>query len=185
MIRRRCELIFIILILNSIASHAQKHFKDVTAQSGINHSFITHQGTFGGGAAILDYNNDGHEDIFITGGAGKNALYQNNGNGTFVDVISKAGFEALDTMVTQGVVCADVNKDGYVDIFITTISSSSAKDIMAAINMLYINNGDSTFTNRSEEFGFGDHLTFSTGAAFGDINQDGFPDLFVGNFFDE
>jgi len=184
MLNMRSGAIFIIIFLNSILSHSQNLFTDVTTQAGINHSFITHQGTFGGGAAILDFNNDGYEDIFITGGAGKNALYQNERDGTFTNVISMAGFNELDTMVTQGVVCADVNKDGYVDIFITTISSISSKEVMSAINMLYINNGDSTFSNRTQEFGFADHLSFSTGAAFGDINLDGYPDLFVGNFFD-
>lgn len=172
----------IFLLLTSTV-YAQSQFTDVTEEAGIDHYFTVFQGTFGGGAAVIDFDNDGYEDVFIAGGSGKNALYKNNGDGTFSNVIDEAGFADLDTVVTQGVVGADVNKDGYTDIFITTIASVNNDRFAAATNLLFINNGDGTFTNKTRSYGLNE-VTFSTGAAFGDVNGDGFPDLFVGNYFD-
>ncbi len=163
---------------------AQSLFTDVTEEAGINHYFQVFQGTFGGGAAVLDFDNDGLEDVFIAGGSGKDALYKNNGNGTFTNVIDESGFSDLDTVVTQGAVCADVNKDGYTDIFITTIASVNYDRFTAAANFLFINDGNGKFINKTKSYGLND-ITFSTGAAFGDVNKDGFPDLFVGNYFDK
>ncbi len=185
---RRVVLILFFVLLSS-GLYAQSLFTDVTEEAGIDHYFQVFQGTFGGGAAVLDFNNDGHEDVFITGGSGKNALYKNNGGGpdaypSFSNVIDEAGFSDLDTVVTQGAVCADVNKDGYTDIFITTIASVNNNTFTAAANFLFINNGNGTFTNKTKSYGLND-ITFSTGAAFGDVNQDGFPDLFVGNYFNK
>ena len=86
-----------------------------------------------------------------------------------------AGLVVNDTLITQGAVSADVNRDGYVDLFVTTIASSSFGKVLArARDILYINNGDGTFNDLSLEYGLG-LRTFSTGAAFGDINSDGFP----------
>ena len=79
-------------IVSCLVANAQNHFTDVSDEAGIDHFFVTHQGTFGGGVAVLDFNNDGHEDLFVAGGAGKNALYKNLGNGTFSNIIDAAGF---------------------------------------------------------------------------------------------
>jgi enediyne biosynthesis protein E4 len=165
-----------------LPSFSQSQFADVTQLAGIDHYFHVFQGIFGGGAAALDYNDDGWEDVFITGGAGKDALYKNNGDGTFTNVIDEAGFDGLNNSITQGVVCADVNRDGKVDVFITTIAKIDGDKFTASSNFLFINNGDGSFTDRTRSYGL-DHLSFSTGAAFGDINADGFPDLYVSNFF--
>ena len=181
-IRRIFWIVFFTLLAS--ATYAQTQFTDVTEEAGIDHYFQVFQGTFGGGAAVLDFDNDGYEDVFVAGGNGKNALYQNNGDGTFVNVIGEAGFSDLDTVVTQGVVSADVNKDGYTDVFITTIASVHNDRFAAAANFLFINNGNGTFSNKTKSYGLNE-ITFSTGAAFGDINGDGFPDLFVGNYFDK
>jgi len=163
---------------------AQTLFTDVTEEAGINHLFQVFQGTFGGGAAVLDFDKDGLEDVFIAGGSGNDALYKNNGDGTFTNVIEEAGFSDLDTVVTQGAVCADVNKDGHTDIFITTIASVNNDRFTAAANFLFMNDGNGKFINKTKSYGLND-ITFSTGAAFGDVNKDGFPDLFVGNYFDK
>ena len=145
------RIVVLLSLLSGFSAKCQNHFTDVSEESGINHFFIPLQGTFGGGVAVIDFNGDGSEDLFVAGGAGKNALYKNNGDATFTNIIEQAGFAALDTMVTQGATCADVNKDGYVDIFITTISSASNLDIIRASDQLYINNGDETFTNKTNE----------------------------------
>lgn len=185
MINNYCKYFTVfILMCVSVFGYSQNLFTDITEEAGIDHFFITLQGTFGGGVAVIDFNDDGNEDLFVAGGAGKNALYKNNGDATFTNIIKDAGFVELDTMVTQGVICADVNKDGKVDIFVTTISSLNAKSQISATDMLYINNGDETFTNKTHEFGLDKEHKFSTGSAFGDINLDGYPDLFVGVFFE-
>ncbi len=180
---RRVVLMVFSMLLSSVL-YAQELFTDVTEAAGIAHYFQVFQGTFGGGAAVLDFNHDGHEDVFIAGGSGKNALYKNNRNGTFTNVIEEAGFSDLDTVVTQGAVCADVNKDGYTDIFITTIASVNNDQFTAATNFLFINDGNGKFVNKTKSYGLNE-ITFSTGAAFGDVNKDGFPDLFVGNYFNK
>src|SRR5262245_15346745 len=100
--------------------NGQPAFKDVTAESGIHHQFIVFEGMFGGGACVFDVNNDGLEDIYITGGMNDDVLYLNNGNGTFKNIFETSGLELTSHYVTQGVAGADVNKDGWVDLFITT-----------------------------------------------------------------
>ncbi|WP_114748505.1 FG-GAP-like repeat-containing protein [Pleomorphovibrio marinus] len=174
--------LFIIALFVSEGVNAQRKFTDVTQQAGIDHAFEIFQGIFGGGAAVLDFDNDGFEDVFITGGEGMDALYRNNGDGTFTDITEDAGFEDLEGVITQGAIGADVNKDGLVDLFITTIAKVANGRFEATSNFLYINTGNGKFVNRTRSYGL-DQITFSTGAAFGDINNDGYPDLYVSNFF--
>jgi enediyne biosynthesis protein E4 len=169
-----------------VNSYCQKRFKDVTSEAGINHVFKVFEGFFGGGACVIDYNNDGFEDLYITGGMNDDVLYKNNGNGTFTNVFEQSGLAGTKKYVTQGVACADVNRDGYVDLFITTITSREKREAIArGINLLFINNGNGTFRDATKEFGLGQLYSFSTGASFGDFNGDGWPDLYVGNYFNE
>ena len=181
----RIVLYIILLMMGSYTnSIAQAHFKNVTKASGIQHQFVVYEGMFGGGACVLDFNNDGWEDLFITGGKNEDVLYQNKGDGTFKNVYHQAGLESTMHYVTQGVSGADVNKDGWVDLFITTITTKdSVKTIPRAENLLFINNGNSTFRNATEEYGLSDLISFSTGVSFGDFNADGYPDAYVGNYF--
>ena len=177
------QTVFVLVLLQP--GFSQSMFTDVTIEAGINHAFRVFQGTFGGGAAVIDFNNDGFEDLFIAGGVGSDAFYKNNGDGTFTNITIEAGLSLNDTLITQGAVSADVNKDGHIDLFVTTLASVSfGNAIPRASDILYLNNGDGTFTDATKAFGFGDLKTFSTGATFGDINADGYPDLFVGNYFD-
>lgn len=163
---------------------AQATFKDVTTAAGIQHQFVVYEGMFGGGACVIDFNNDGWEDIFITGGMNEDVLYQNNGDGTFKNVYHKSGLESTIHYVTQGVAGADVNKDGWVDLFITTITTKdSVKTIPRAENLLFLNNGNSTFRNVTAEYGLDELKSFSTGVSFGDFNADGYPDAYVSNYF--
>ncbi len=103
------------LIISLTLSKAQTSFSDVTQASGIQHSFKVLEATFGGGATVLDYNQDGWEDVFLVGGVEGNVLYHNNGDGTFKDVSKEAGLPAIENFATQGVIAADVNKDGSVN----------------------------------------------------------------------
>jgi len=183
---KKISIIFLSLSLPCLQVFSQTHFTDVTQQAGINHAFKVFEGMFGGGACVIDFNKDGFEDVYITGGMNDDMLYKNNGNGTFTNVFENSGMAVTKTFITQGVTGADVNRDGYVDLFVTTISKRDRKEpIPRAINLLFINNGNGTFRNATKEYGLDQSLTFSTSASFGDFNADGWPDLYVGNYFNE
>lgn len=177
-------VIFFFGITNFSTAVAQTSFKDVTTASGIKHQFGVYEGMFGGGACVIDVNNDGFEDIVITGGVNEDVLYMNNGDGTFKNIYHHSGLERTSHFVTQGVAGADVNKDGWVDLFFTTITSKdSIKIIPRERNLLFINNGNSTFRDATEEYGLNDLISFSEGVSFGDFNADGYPDVYIGNYF--
>ena len=164
--------------------HAQTAFTDITEESGISHQFRVYEGMFGGGICVFDLDKDGFEDLYITSGMNEDVLYLNNGDGTFTNVFMGSGLEATREFVTLGVVGADVNKDSWVDLFITTIApKDTSVKIPRAKNLLFLNNGNGTFRDVTTDFGLGDLVSFSTGANFGDINADGYPDLYVGNYF--
>lgn len=164
---------------------AQTTFKDVTAEAGIQHHFEVYEGLFGGGVCVFDLNNDGFEDLYLTGGMRDDALYVNNGNGKFTNIYETSGLRATSNYVTQGVFGADVNRDGWIDLFITTITTQdSVKKIPRAENLLFLNNGNSTFRNATKEYKIDQLMSFSTGACFGDFNKDGYPDLYVCNYFE-
>ncbi|MEM8887526.1 MAG: FG-GAP-like repeat-containing protein [Bacteroidota bacterium] len=173
-------LSFCLIILQNL--YAQTPFSDATDEAGINHSFEVFQGIFGGGAAVIDFNQDGWEDIFLSGGAGKDQLLLNKGDGSFEDVSSTAGLGVLDGYVTQGAAVADVNKDGWPDLFVTTITFVFGNTFGEAPNVLLINNKDGSFSDQSLGYGIVEG-TFSTAASFGDINRDGYPDIYVCNYF--
>ncbi len=172
--------------LLAVSVFSQAHFTDVTNASGIQHVFKVYEGMFGGGACVIDFNNDGYEDVYITGGMNNDALYKNNGNGTFTNVFEQSGLVLTKKFVTQGVTGADVNRDGFVDLFITTITRRDRKEtIPRAYNLLFLNNGNGTFRDATAAYGLDQTLSFSTGASFGDFNADGWPDAYVGNYFNE
>ena len=164
--------------------NGQIKFTDITQEAGIDHQFKVYEGMFGGGACVFDLNKDGFEDVYITSGINDDVLYLNNGDGTFQNIFEGSGLELTKRFATQGVVGADVNRDGWVDLFITTLTTTdSIKTIPRARNLFFLNNGDNTFRDATEEFGIDQMYCFSTGANFGDFNADGYPDLYVGNYF--
>ncbi len=176
----------IALVFFSLVAKAQTRFTDVSQTAGIKHVFQVYEGMFGGGACVIDYNNDGWEDVYITSGTLDDVLYKNNGNGTFTNVFEGSGLEITRKYVTQGVTGADVNRDGFVDLFVTTITSRERKEVIPReVNLLFLNNGNGTFRDATKEYGLDQLYSFSTGASFGDINGDGYPDLYVGNYFNQ
>ena len=127
-----------------------------------------------------DYNNDGWMDVLVLRGAWykengniPNSLLRNNGDGTFTDVTEEAGL--LSFAPTQAAVWTDFDLDGHLDLF---IGNESAKGFSNPCEF-YFNNGDGTFTNRINELGLGNLRTFIKGCTAGDIDNDGWPDLYI------
>ncbi|MFK7936801.1 MAG: CRTAC1 family protein [Saprospiraceae bacterium] len=171
-----------ILICYSI-TYAQSDFVDVSFLAGVGHSFHVDLATFGGGAAVIDYNNDGLEDLYVTGGSVDGKLYRNLGDGTFKNEFYKAGgFPRTSEYYTQGVSAADVDKDGDKDLLITTMYALDGLRTLAP-NLLYLNNGDGTFTDATEKWGLEEFTSNSQAPTFGDLNADGYPDLFIANYY--
>ena len=176
----------IFLALASVFLTAQTAFTDITDSAGVRHQFKVHEGLFGGGACVLDYNHDGFEDLYVTGGLNSDQLLRNNGDGTLTDVFAGSGLELTNRFVTQGAVTADVNRDGYSDLFITTITSNDSLQIIPrARNLLFLGSADHVFVDATDRYGLTPLYSFSTGGSFGDFNNDGWPDLYVGNYFIE
>ena len=130
----------------------------------------------GGGVAIGDVNNDSLPDIYFTGNMMASKLYINKGNWSFEDVTEKAGVAAAGLWNT-GTTMADVNGDGLLDIY---VCRSAANDPYRRRNLLFINNGDLTFSEQAENYGLADP-GYSTQASFFDYDHDGDLDMFLLN----
>jgi enediyne biosynthesis protein E4 len=161
---------------------------DITRLTGIHfdHSsspeakFIAE--SMSGGVALIDYDGDGWPDIYFTnaqsvemakhGIKARSALFHNNHDGTFTDVTDKAGVGY--PCWAMGAVVGDFNNDGRPDLLVTCLNGV----------VLYRNNGDGTFTDVTQAAGLGGDSGWTTGAAFGDYDEDGWPDLFVSHYVD-
>jgi hypothetical protein len=172
-------------------------FTEVTAKAGLTRS------NWGQGVCVGDYDNDGFDDLFISS-FGRNALYHNNGNGTFTEVAEKAGVASNRTRWGSGSAFVDYDRDGHLDLFVGSyidLDLKSAplpetgpclyKGLMVAcgppglaggINALYRNNGNGTFTDVSEKTGITkSNGTYSLGVLVADFDNDGWPDIYVAN----
>jgi len=128
----------------------------------------------GAGVAIGDINQDSLPDIFFAGNQQSNRLYLNQGNFSFIDITEKAGLLSEGSWST-GVSMADVNGDGLLDIY---VCKSGPMQRSNRHNELFINNGDSTFTERAEEFGLAE-IGLSQHAVFVDYDKDGDLDMYL------
>ncbi len=131
----------------------------------------------GGGVAAADFNNDGLQDLFFTSNIYPNKLYLNKGNFKFEDITEKAGI-VKRTGFDTGISIADINNDGFVDIYINRAGWYTGDERLA--NMLYINNGDLTFTESAEAYGLAD-TNRSISSTFFDYDKDGDLDLYITN----
>jgi hypothetical protein len=166
-------------------------FTDVTKAAGLSGAG---DGNYGMGVAVADYDNDGYPDIFVTS-YGSNALYHNNGDGTFTDVTAKAGVAGGGWSASAGFF--DYDNDGRLDLFVTRYMEWNTRqskvcngeyrtycppiDFPTTTNLLYHNNGDGTFTDVSTGSGIGRVKGRSLGVAFNDYDGDGYTDVFVAN----
>ncbi len=130
----------------------------------------------GGGVSIGDINNDGLPDIYLTANRLPNKLYLNKGNLKFEDITEKAGVAGLVGWTT-GTTMADVNGDGWLDIYVCNLSNMLG---LNGHNQLFINNQDGTFSEKAKEYGL-DFSGFSTQAAFFDYDNDGDLDCYLLN----
>lgn len=130
----------------------------------------------GGGVALGDINNDGLVDLYFSGNTANNRLYLNQGNFKFKDITQSAGVTGEGGFKT-GVSMVDLNQDGYLDIYVCR-SALASNDLRK--NVLYINNGDSTFREMAEEYGVDDD-SYSAQAYFLDSDNDGDLDLYLIN----
>ena len=201
--RRKEWCVLVLMVACALSVSAQKSqrsacaicFENRQPRSGVD--FVLDNGTtpdkpiidgIPGGVALIDYDNDGYLDIFLTNGAVipslskdaarfSNRLYHNNHDGTFTDVTEKAGVGGAGYSI--GAAAADYDNDGWTDLYVTGVNR----------NFLYHNNHDGTFTDVTEKAGVmgidrqGKKL-LSVSAAWVDYDNDGRLDLFVTNYLD-
>lgn len=134
----------------------------------------------GAGVAIGDINLDGLPDIYFSSTLGSNRLYQNLGNFQFRDITEQARVNGGPGIKT-GVAMVDINNDGLLDIF---VSKSGFKDPALRKKILYINNGNGTFTDKAAEYGL-DDASFTMQSYFFDYDNDGDKDVYFVNHPDE
>ena len=129
----------------------------------------------GGGVAAGDIDGDGLPDLYFTSNLGPDRLYRNKGHFQFEDVTERAGVAGPPGW-KSGVTMADVNGDGRLDIYVSAVNYLA----MHGRNILYVNNGDGTFTDRTRPYGL-EHVGYSTQAAFFDYDGDGDLDMYLLN----
>lgn len=149
-------------------------FVNTVEDQEINNSFLFRNFYNGGGAGIGDINNDGWADVILTSNMGENKLFLNKGNWAFEDITSKSGMKQ-DSMWSTGVVMADINNDGWLDLY---VCNSGNMQNGHRKNKLYINNRDLSFTESASAYGL-DISSYATQASFFDYDLDGDLDCFI------
>ena len=169
-------------------------FEDVTARAGLEGKDLG----FSFGVAAGDYDNDGHEDLFVCN-AGRNTLYHNNGDGTFTDVTERSGLGTKPKgLLSVAAAWFDYDNDGKLDLVVSNYTVWTPQiDKVCAVNgqeyychpkvypsvahRLYHNLGNGRFEDVTEASGFGTELGKGMGIAIADLNGDGWMDVFIAN----
>jgi hypothetical protein len=164
-------------------------FENVAAKAGLDKVNF-----YGMGVAAADFDNDGYQDLYTTGYPAS-ALYHNNRDGTFTDVTDKAGMKSAKKWAA-GAAWFDYDRDGFLDLIVTNYAQFSFEDpkkcelngapaycVQTAYTglplTLYHNNGDGTFSDVSRRSGFDKLIGRGLGVVAADVNDDGWPDLFI------
>jgi tetratricopeptide (TPR) repeat protein len=165
-------------------------FEDVTERAGVGGS------GYGMGCAVGDYDNDGHDDLFVTG-LSQTVLYRNLGDGTFADVTERAGVQSASWTTAAGF--GDLDGDGDLDLVAVTYVAADPGNVRSCPDAsgqpihcppgqflpqpdrLFRNNGDGTFTDISKDAGLDLPGGAGLGLAIADLDDDGRLDLFVAN----
>jgi hypothetical protein len=169
-------------------------FEDVTAKAGLRGEDLG----YNLGVAVGDFDNDGHEDLFIAA-AGRNALYRNNGDGTFTDVTGQSGLTKPADTLSVGAAWFDYDRDGLLDLVVANYTTWSPQTdhrcsasgveyycdprlfYEAVPARLYHNLGHGRFEDVTEKSGFGSAKGKGMGISIADFNDDGWPDVFIAN----
>src|SRR5687768_2399962 len=152
------------------------HFKNTVSESPDDSTLILEFAYMGGGVGIGDFNNDGLKDIYFTANQVSSRLYINKGNNRYEDITEKAG--VATTAWATGVSVADVNADGYDDIYVCTFGKNLQQRTK---NLLFINQRNLTFKEESTAYNL-DDSSYSTQAAFFDYDRDGDLDMYLLNY---
>lgn len=154
-------------------------FKDISHAAGID---LTH---FVKGVVAADYDNDGYVDFYVTVTDGGNLLYHNNHDGTFTDIAKQAGVEGTGRSFAAWFF--DYDNDGRPDLFVDTYNASLDENLKTYLGLpyntgtlkLYRNLGNGAFRDVSKEAGL-EKVFMPMGANFGDVDNDGYPDIYLG-----
>lgn len=183
------SLVFLLLglLVSRCSDHSEKLFMPVSsATTGIHFSnkitigdSLTLTGFEyiynGGGVAVGDINNDGLQDIYFTGNMVSSKLYLNKGHWQFEDITEKA--KVGTKTWANGVVMADVNQDGFKDIYVSVGGTRHTPE-KERVNLLFINNGDETFTESAAGYGLADS-GYGIQSTFFDYDRDGDLDMYL------
>lgn len=167
------------------------YLEDVTGPSGVDfthrratvddklHHILPQISSVGASVSVVDFNNDGLQDFYLTNSefGSQNALFKNNGDGTFTDAAGAMGIADLNTRetgVSMGAIWGDYNNSGREDLFLYRWGKPE----------LFRNDGQNGFTRITDQAGLPDHINANT-AVWLDFDNDGYLDLFIGGYYNE
>ncbi|WP_411029280.1 VCBS repeat-containing protein [Spongiimicrobium sp. 3-5] len=165
-----------VLFTDVPSSQSGIHFVNEIPESSAMNSMVYEYFYNGGGVAIGDIDNDGLADIYLTSNLKDNKLYRNKGDFQFEDITEKAGVKGTFGWTT-GTTMADVNADGWLDIYVCKSGKGKAQN---RENLLFLNNKNGTFTEVAQAYNL-NFSGYSTQASFFDYDKDGDLDMFLLN----
>ncbi|MCG8671421.1 MAG: VCBS repeat-containing protein, partial [Pseudomonadales bacterium] len=162
------RVVFFLCLSTSLQAQFLEESKDV----GIEH--VCHDpNQMSAGVAFFDFNNDGFEDIVVTGSVNRNKVFENQGDGTFSDVTEVLDLEEIHNFNTTGVITADFDNDGFTDLYFGTYLGDRS--------YLFWNEDGKRFKEAAVSAGL-DDMFMGTSFAVADYNLDGYLDLYAGNY---